>query len=278
MSEMKKIGFEPSISTGQMCKSYYESELYNADPEFECAVYFEILKVDSPAKEICIDTLARELRGLNIELFGLAWFDHNYGLFEQEKLESNHLDTQVLTEIWFTKFYLEHFKENETWNAMGFYNDVIMQAAIAQKALMDWSIPRDVPGYHERGCRPSAEKLEKEQWEHVREYFGKKLDDEECCIRLTNRFISAGCWQDGILISQKLTYAFAQRLGFNPNLEAFLLLQRIIVGLYDNAVSLIVAAEEYGSYELARKKAFDLREHLIKVIQKDMEEQNKIDG
>ena len=153
-----------------------------------------------------------------------------------------------------------------------------MQAAIAQNTLMDWSIPRDIPRYYGRGINPSAEKQEKEQWEHIREDFDKKLDDNECCIRLANRFISGNAWLAGIMIPQKLSSAFAQRLSFTPNLEALLLLRRLIVGSYNNAVQHINAVEEYGSWELARKEADNLMKHIIRVLQKDRRRLRWLDG
>lgn len=264
------IKFDPDINTGQICKNYYEHEIFDTDVGFELGVISEIVKADASAKYVDFCIFTHELIALNIELFGLAWFAHNYELFEEEKLESNKLDTLELTEIWFTKSYLKRLDENDIWSAMGFYNEIILQAAIAQKASMDWSIPRDIPGYYfERGANSSAEKLEKEQFDNFFGHFMKKLVDTECCTILANRLVSCDCLQKGIMIPQKLSSAFCQRLNFTPNLEALLLIQRIIVGLYNSAMGLINSAEEYGSYELARKAAKDLRAHMIEVLKND---------
>jgi len=67
------------------------------------------------------------------------------------------------------------------------------------------------------------------------------------------------------MIPQKLASAFAERLSFKPNTEALLLLQRLTVGLYNNAKNYINAVIDYGSWELARKAAIDLRQALLEV-------------
>jgi hypothetical protein len=160
---------------------------------------------------------------------------------------------------------------HDIWEAAGFYNDIIMQAAIVQKTLRNWSIPRDFSDYLNRGVNTSAEMQEKKTRNDINDDFDKKLDDKEGCIRLANRFICRNCWQDGIVIPQKLSSAFAQRISFNPNLDAVLLLQRVIVGLYNNAAHFIIAVEQCGSYELTRKARIDLIQLIKDSLRQDME-------
>ncbi len=286
----KKIKFIPIIRAAELSESYYEHELFHTNEEvkvaakleidFEMSVegeiikvdpaYLEIWKNDASTREKASETFRREIIALNVELFGLAWFSHNYRLLQEEKLEASQLNSLVLTEIWFIKHYLERGGNADIWEAAKSYNDTIMQATIAQKTELDWSIPRDFPGYYERGVRPSAEKWTRESWEELRKDFGQQLDDEDCCTRLANRGISCDAWQDGIMLPQKLSSAFFHRISFTPNFEALLLIQRVVVGLYNNAALLIKDAEKHGSYEVARKTRLELRVELMKKVRDSM--------
>jgi hypothetical protein len=65
--------FEPNISTGQLCKGYYEHEIFRVHEEdfnpysdFESIVWFEITQKIHPSAKVEIDVLTRELRALNI--------------------------------------------------------------------------------------------------------------------------------------------------------------------------------------------------------------------
>jgi len=274
--------FKPDIKTKNLCQSYYDYEVFRVHEreqysDFEIIVWGEIQTVDSSARAIDIQILTRELRALNIELFGLAWFDHNWKLFDEGNLVDNSLNNLLLTEIWFTKHYLTQMGENAIREVAGFYNETIMQAAIVQKTLWNWSIPRAFPDYHNRGVNPSGVESCKKSCDKIRVDCDKEIDDQECCIRLANRFFCCNCWQDGIVIPQKLSSVFAQRISFTPNLEALLLLQRIIVGLYNNSLSFIIAVEQYGSYELAMKARIDLIQLITDSVRKDMEKQKRSD-
>lgn len=107
------------------------------------------------------------------------------------------------------------------------------------------------------------------------EHYDKLLSDKECLTRLLNRFASFHVWRDGIMIPQKLSSAFAQQCNIKPNTEAILLLQRLMVGLYNNARNYIDAVIDYGSWELARKSADDLTQWLLKVGRELLEKQNE---
>ena len=266
----------PKISTKQMCRDYYELEIFGSNGDFEITVYAEIGKVDSSAIVIDTNVLIRELTALNVELFGFAWFEHNYELCLSKEQQQDQADSALCTEITFTKSYLEQTGNGDIWNAAGFYNDTILQATIAQKTSMDWSIPRDIPSYYKRGVHSSSEtESEKLIFESLRERFDKLLTDKECALRLGNRFVSVHTWRDGIMIPQKLSSAFAQRLNFSPNSEALLLLQRLTVGLYNNARNYIDAVKDYGSWELARKESGNLMKHIVRGVQKDMESEKR---
>ena len=267
----------PEISTEQLCRDYYDHELFRVhDPhsDFELTVLFEIQKVDPSAMAIDLDIFVRELTALNIEIFGFAWCDHNYLSEEQRQ---GRADSALCTEIAFTKSYLTQMKESEIWKAAGFYNNAIAEATVAQKTLRDWSTPRDIPAYYKRGANPSAEEEAKLILNSVREHFDKLLSDKECSLRLSNRLVSVESWRDGIIISQKLSSAFAQRLSLSPNSEVLFLIQRLTVGLYKNAKDYINAVEDYGSWQLARKASNELMQHLIRVAQKEVKKQNVSD-
>lgn len=222
-----------------------------------------------------VDTIDLELTGLNVELFGLAWFDHNYQLYDSGECEKAECDVALWTEIMFAKHFLETRKSGGIWAAAGFYNDVIRKAAIAQNSSRHWEISRDLPDYYDRGVNSSAEKEAEQLTESFQQHLRKHLTDEECVIRLSNRVMGVMAWRDGIMISQKLSSAFAQRIGIEPNVETLFLLQRLAVGLFNNAMNYINAVREYGSWELARKDFAELKEDLLRVGQKLLEAQEQ---
>ncbi len=266
----------------QLYEDYYQHEIFNIKAELELMVYSEILKVDPSVIALDTDILDQELTALNIELFGLAWLDYNYKLFEEGKQDSNKCDVALCTEIMFAKSYLEKTKRSDTWSATRFYNHTILEAAIAQNDSVNWSTFRDMPAYYERAIRSSPpEKFIRLSAQSYLEHFDKlikdKINEKECALRLSNRLASIQPWRDGIMIPQKLSSAFAERLSFIPNSEATLLFQRLVVGLYNNARNYINAVIDYGSWELARKAAIDLRQSLLETGRELLEKQNRSD-
>ena len=277
----------------QLYEDYYQHEIFNIKAELAFMVYSEILKVDPSVITLDMedmDILDRELTALNIELFGLAWLGYNHMLFEEGKQDSNKCDVALCTEIMFAKFYLEKTKRCDTWSAAGFYNRTILEAAIAQNDSVNWSTSRDMPEYYERAIHSSPSvkyiKLSTQSFrEHydrfLREHFDKllndKVNDKECSLRLSNRLVSIQSWRDGIMIPQKLSSTFAERLSFIPNSEVTLLFQRLVVGLYNNAKNYINAVIDYGSWELARKAAIDLRQALLESGRESLEKQDRSD-
>lgn len=168
---------------------------------------------------------------------------------------------------------MEQTKGSDIWSAAGFYNDNILQATIAQHTSRNWARFRDLPSYYGTGVNsfPEGDLLLKNSYEH----FNKLLSDKEYASRLANRWLSAHGWRDGIMIPQKLSSAFVQRFNFSPNIEAFLLIQRLIVGTYNNARNYINSVMDYGSWELARKETDNLMKHIISSVQKDMESEKR---
>jgi hypothetical protein len=274
---------EPNLETiakklYQLYVDYYDSQIFNKNVDYELTAWAEMLEADPSAsftQKIDHTIFFRELEALNIELFGLAWFDYNYKLQEEGKQDSSKFDVALFTEIMFAKSYLEQTKGSDIWNAAGFYNENILQATMAQHNLRDWAIPRDIPSYYKRGVNSFDEESQKLLLEAAREHCDKLLSDKECASRLANRIVSNHTWQHGIMIPQKLSSAFAQRLNFSPNIEALLLLQRLIVGIYNNARHYIDAVMDYGSWELARKESENFMKHIIGVAKKEIEKKNK---
>jgi hypothetical protein len=261
----------------QLYVDYYDSQIFNKNVDYEFTAWAELLEVDPTlsTKKIDSSIFFRELEALNIELFGLAWFDYNFELQEEGKQDSSNCDVALLTEIMFAKSYLEQTKGNDIWSAAGFFNEHILQATMAQHISRNWAIPRDIPSYYERGVNWFPEESQKLLLDRAREHCDKLLSDKECASRLANRLLSNHIWRDGIMIPQKLSSAFAQRLNFSPNIEALLLLQRLIVGIYNNARNYIDAVIDYGSWELARKESDNLMKHIIGVAKKEVEKKNK---
>lgn len=250
---------------------YYQHEVFSIEADLMFEVYAELLKADMPARTIgrvqgFVDILDRELTALNIELFGLAWVDYNYTLFEEGNQGSNQLDVALCTEVIFTKWYLEKANLPGTWDAAGLYNRAMVEAAVAQSASVDFSTFRSSP-FHDGWLNPSAEKEIKLLLSSFRGHFDKLLDasagnDTECSLRLSNRVGSIMAWRDGVMVSQKLSLAFAERLGLAPSLENTVLFQRLVVGLYKNAKNYINAVTNYGSWEQARGRQHDFRQAL----------------
>lgn len=262
----------------QLYEDYYQSEIFSIQSELELMVYSEILKADSSTIALDTDILERELTALNIELFGLAWLDYNYELGEKEKQDSSQFDIALCTEITFSKSYLERTKRNDTWSAVGFYNRTILETAIAQNNSIDWSIFRDMPAYYERAIHSSPpEEFIRLSIQSYLEHYDKLLNDKECALRLSNRLASILSWRDGIIIPQKLSSSFAERLSLTPNHETIFLFQRLVVGLYRNAKNYINAVIDYGSWELARKAATDLRQSILKAGHELLEKRKRSD-
>jgi hypothetical protein len=283
-----------TINTATLCRDYYRLVLNPPNVEFEMAVLAEI--IDS--KPTLLETLKEsgdlaaeltnfhenlmlELSALNIELFGLAWLDHNAELVDLGEQESGDADAAVKTEIKFTKFFLEQSLEHSPgiWNAAGFYNDILVQAATAHNNSWDWSVPRDSSVYwdvNNNYWKPTTEEAKREL-ARLLESSCRDLADKECATRVANRYYSSNLWRDGIMISQKLSSAFAQRLSFGPNSKTLMLLQRLTVGFYKNARDYINAVRYFGSWESARKDADDLRQALIRAGHDLLEKQNRSD-
>lgn len=274
----------------QLYEDYHLREILNIKAELDFMVYSEISKIDSSM--ITLDTegqacLGQELTALNIELFGLAWVNYNYRLFEEGKQDSFKCDYSLCSEILFTKSLSGRPKRDEDWNAAGFYNRAILEAAIAQSNSVNWSTFRDMPDYYERAravrssspdksIEVSAQSFREHYDKILREDWGKLivgLDYKDCSLRLSNRLASIQSWRDGIMIPQRLSSAFAERLGITPTTEVTLLFQRLVMGLYNNARNYINAVIDYGSWELARKATIDLRQSLLEVGRKLLEKQ-----
>ncbi len=261
----------------QLYNDYYNSQIFTTNGYCELTAWAELLEADPSAfttQKTDTDTFFLELSAFNIELFGLAWVNYNYELCEEEKQDSSQGDVALCSEIMFAKSYLEQTRNGDIWSSAGFYNDAIFQAHMAQRISRDWSVPRD-SGYYMREIPQSVEKEEDLLLKTMREHYDKLLSDKECSLRLSKRLVSAHTWRDGIMIPQKLSSAFAQRLNFSPNIEALLLIQRLIVGLYENARDYINAVRDYGSWELARKATDGFRQHLIRIAQTEIEKKNK---
>lgn len=278
----------------RLYEDYYQREVFNSEAGLELVLYAELLKIDSSlwtTDPEYANTIDQELTALNIELFGLAWLDHNFQLFEKGKQDQNEADFALCTEVAFARSYLEKTKRDDIWSAAGLYSRTILEAAIAESDSVDWSVPRDVPAYYERATRSSppesitrrtVQAELKRYGELLRGRFGSlikgEIDVEECALRLANRLASVQSWRDGIMIPQRLASSFALRIGYSPNTEALLLFQRLTVGLYSNASSYINAVGDYGSWELARKAALDLRQNVLEAGRKLLERQVRDDG
>ena len=256
------------ISIEQLCRDYYDLQIFEANNSLEIRLYAELMKLDQSLRVTNSNLFLCELAALNIELFGLAWFEHNYQMVLSKGQRQDQYGAAICKEITFTKSYLKQTGNDNVWSAAGYYNDTIYQVSIAQQISTDWSVFKDT-GYFEKDDYLGS--IDKAIEKSIRDDMEKLHTDEECAKRLANRLLSVSSWQEGILIPQKLSSTFAQRNNFSPNIEALFLLQRLTVGLYKNAKDYINEVISCGSWELARKASDEFIQHLKKFAQKPME-------
>ena len=265
----------------QLLTDYYQQELYGTNSALGLTVRSQIMEADPLSEVPGTDVLERELVALNMELFGMAWLGYNYELYEEGKKNQEQVDIALCNEIILSGFYSEAHRENErndTWGAAGFYNNAILEAAIAENTSTNWSTFRSILGDYRP--HPSREKETRLIVEHFREHYDELLrdyvDDGEHSLRLSNRIAGVG-WRDGIAMPQRLSLALAQRLGLAPSSEVLFLFQRLAVGLYKNARDYIDAVIDYGSWKQARKATLDLRQTILEKGQELLEEQERND-
>jgi hypothetical protein len=258
------------VPTGDVCREYYESQIFrptgyeDASPAYffaDASIHLEVF--DASLKGTDFGDFFREIMAANIELFGLAWLNYIYNLNREFPPESVSLLSE---EIAFTRSYLQDTGRGHLWEKMGLYNDALVSALAEDVVLGGWGRLRDIPKLirdedYEKFKKDSV--LESVQWWD--ELLGKYVADLELRNRLTIRCMAVPCSASKITaLSQKISLIMAERLKYNLNQAGLFALQRIVVGLYDNAISYLDTVREWGSYQAAK----DAREDTI-VLMKD---------
>ena len=255
------------LSTDEVCQTYYETQIFGPGGAGDASqvgffpdvrIYLEVR--DASFKGIDVSTSTNELIAANIELFGLAWLDH------QREFNADSPDNLITEEISFTKGYLTHIGREDIWERMGAYNDALA-TTIADSINSDgWGRFRDVSTMiYDDEYKELRDKEFIDRATDLEEHFGRQTDDGECVNRLIFRFLTIPCdMQKVTALSQNISLVFAERLGLDPKPDGLFALQRIVVGLYENAVGYLGSARDYGSYDAAKSAREDLLQGLIR--------------
>lgn len=268
---MKSSKSKRKLTTEDICREYYESQIFRptgydeASPaKFFTDASIYLIEIDASFKGVDMATFLQEMIPVNIELFGLAWLNHNYELSEKIKIP----DYVIPEEIVFTKKYLQENGRGDIWERMSFYNDEILKT-VADGIIMPegWGRFRDIPAaIREEDREEIAEEEIKSKIMSSTEAFSKYITDSECINRLAVRLLYIPC--DINRLSQKFSLKLAEQWRCRIKPVGFFALQRVIVGLYQNAVSYLGAVRDYGSYEAYKETIRDLRQGLMRVASK----------
>jgi hypothetical protein len=239
-----------------VCKEYYESQIFrstgyeDASPEnflVDASIYLEV--ADASFKGIDLGELFTEMIAVNIEFFGLAWLNH---IYNPDKSFPEPAST-LPEEITFTKRYLQDTGRGHLWEKMGSYNDALLSTITEESVLGNWGRLRDIP----KAIRDEDyEKFKEESllrsvkmWD---ELLSKYTTDSELRSRLVIRSLAVPCNVSRItFLSQKVSLILAERLKRDLNQSGLFALQRVVAGLYDNAVYYLDTVREWGSYRAA---------------------------
>ena len=259
------------LTTEDICREYYESQIFRptvddeASPTYffaDVSIYLEA--IDASLKEVDIVTFSKEMVAINFKLFGLAWLNHNYE--PNKKLPMS--GSFFTKEIAFTKQYIQDTGRGDIWGIMGFYNHVLAETIAEQTISKSWGRLRDIPmAIRDEDYEEVHEMFLIEKTKLLEDIFNKYLTDSECRDRLLYRFLAIPCDISRItLLSQKLSLTMMKRLGCNLKQVGLFALQRVVVGLYDNAVNYLDTVSEYGSYEAAKDTRRALLQGLKRVV------------
>jgi len=221
---------------------------------------------DASFKGIDFDTFLKEMIAVNIELFGLAWLNHNYELNKELSMPESFFSEEIA----FTKRYLQDTGRGDIWERMCFYNDTIAKTVAEEAVWEKWGRLRDIPkAVRDEDYAETGEKFLIEQAKLLTDMFSKCITDSECRDRLVIRFLAVPCDISRITaLSQELSLTLMERLGCDLKQAGLFALQRVIVGLYDNAVNYLDVVREWGSYEAGKDTRRALLEGLKRVARK----------
>ena len=89
-----------------------------------------------------------------------------------------------------------------------------------------------------------------------------------------NRSLTRNDLQAITHVTQNMGLVLASRLARYPDPNGLFALQRIMVGLYENAVFYLGEVREYGSHEAGRLATTDLIERLVRSVASVLPDEN----
>jgi len=280
---MKSSKSKRKLTTEDVCREYFESQIFHlkgideASPAhffIDASIFLEVTDASSKGIDfdafLNFDAFLKEMTAVNIELFGLAWLNHNYELRKELSMP----ESFITEEIVFTKRYLQDTGRSDIWERMSFYNDEILKTIAEQTvALESWGDLRDISVVTRE--EDQVEIATKQLTEHIHlciNLVSKYTADSECTERLATRLLYVPCDISRIVaLSQKLSLTLMGRLGCDLSQAGLFALQRVVVGVYGNAVKYLDAVREWGSYEAAKDATRALVEDLKRVVRKQQQ-------
>ena len=224
---------KPKISVEDFCQQFYDSEVFHATiagtdawSSFLEIAFKSVSEADQSFAVIDKTVFQREMTGIRLELFGLAW-GHK---LKKEKF--------TIPQSLFTKRYLEENEGLQIWDIMGEYNKAIAESSIeiasGERSRRGWITFMNV-------MRSEIfKKWAKANVANINAMTQAEKDQLTCVARAINRLGTEVAWEKGIT-TQYLTARLADRLGCNENLnsEALFRLAALIHGLYEGAMEAI---------------------------------------
>ena len=258
------------LSTEDVCWTYYETQVFGpggvgdaSQLGFFLDARIDLEVHDASFKGIDVNTYTNEIMAANIELFGLAWLDH------WREFNTDSPGNLPTDEIVFTKGYLTDTGRGDIWESMGAYT-AALATTIADSIFSEhWGRFRDVPttDIYDEGYKELRDKELRDRAKVLLDGLDSHTADVECGKHLLARSLTIPCDMQTITaVSQNISVVLAERLGRDPKPAGLFALQRIIVGLYENAVSYLEMVRDYGSYELFKSARSALIEDMVRHV------------
>lgn len=143
IARMTPSNSDSTLSTEEVCRTYFETQVFGpgAVGDQSQLGIFAKSRIDLEFKGISFDAIdeqvyTNEIIAANIELFGMAWIDHQI----DKDPEYRDLPTD---EIGFTKNYLSQMGKTDIWDRMAFYNNSLMAVTADSIVSEHWGQFRD---------------------------------------------------------------------------------------------------------------------------------------
>lgn len=229
---MELFSNKPKLSIEELCRSYYDSQIFHAIFDGVDAtqrildVAFDSIANEDPSfSKVDRKLFEKEMAGLHLELFALAWF-HKFKK-----------DEYIIRQSIFTHRYLKEIDRLDIWETMGEYNK-----AVAKTATMNPNgqiMTGDTK--YERATIVTINQARFELYEKWdRTYTKEKKENPQCLGRAINR-IGADLMRNNEIGNRRITALLLYRLGWNEDED-----------LNTGALSKL-AAQPIAMYDFAKK-------------------------